>query len=180
MKKFIILILIMTVFPIAFAGCSCKNDNANEKPSAPTYVTVTFKQDGQSDVTKTVEKGKALTDIPAPATKKGYNVVWDKTDFSEISEDTVVNAVATANTYTITFDYGDSGYVGAATMQVTYDAEFTFPEDTAKEFVFKGVSWILSDSGDEIAEGVYNFDEDITVKFTYVTKDKYVGVDTVK
>lgn len=187
MKKFIVTVLLVGLLSAAFIGCGGSNNKGDKKdpPKDPTYYTVTFKQDGQSDVTRSVEEGAALTDIPTPASVKGYTVVWDKgeSDFAAITADMTVNAVATANTYTITFDYGDSGFVGPETLSVTYDAEFAFPTDTAKVFEFEGVKWVLGGTGtdtvpaEEVVAGVYQYDRDITIVFTYTVKHTWQGTE---
>ena len=41
-----------------------------------TY-TITFIQEGQSDVVKTLKKGETLTDVPVPVSAAGYDIVWD-------------------------------------------------------------------------------------------------------
>lgn len=61
---------------------------------AETY-TITFIQEGQSDVVKTLKKGETLTDVPVPVSAAGYDIVWDKTDFSDVSENVTVTAVKT-------------------------------------------------------------------------------------
>ena len=115
MKKIILLVLSIGMC-FAFASCaelfkpiqsgngsstemeSTSDGLENSSDNETQYVTVTFKQEGKMDVVKTLEKGDNLTDIPIPAEKTGYNVIWDRTDFTSIMEDIVVNAVATANT----------------------------------------------------------------------------------
>ena len=87
-----------------------------------------------------------------------------------------VNAVITANTYTITFDYGDSGFVGPETLTVTYDAEFALPENKSTSVSFKGVTWKIEDTGEELVAGKYTVDKNITVKIEYTGKDVFVEV----
>ena len=99
--------------------------------------TVTFKQNGEANVVKTVKQGEDLTDIPTPKEKTGYTVVWDITDFTNITEDMEVNAVATANTYTITYD-ANGGSVATATQVVTYDEETTLAMPEREDYYFLG------------------------------------------
>ena len=109
MKKIILLVLSIGMC-FAFASCaelfepiqsgngsstemeSTSDGLENSSDNETQYVTVTFKQEGKMDVVKTLEKGDNLTDIPIPAEKTGYNVIWDRTDFTGIMEDIVVNA----------------------------------------------------------------------------------------
>ena len=69
----------------------------------PTTYTVTFKAEGADDVTRTVESGKTVTDIPAVPTKEGYTGKWmigndEFTAETVINADTEVTAVYTENT----------------------------------------------------------------------------------
>ncbi len=142
MKKLLLLILSVTLSVSALAACGGGGNKTSSTPEAsssidPKTYTVTFKQGGQTDVVKTVEEGKDLTDIPSPAAKTGYTVVWDRTDFSEISANITVNAVATANEYTVTYD-ANGGTVTPATQKVTYDAvpgSFAVPTKADYDFV---------------------------------------------
>ena len=85
------------------SGCNTPTGDVTP-PKEGEYYTVTFRQDGQKDVTRSVKAGEALTDIPTPVEKDGYTTIWDKTEFSSVSEDMLVLAIATANEYTISFD----------------------------------------------------------------------------
>ena len=64
--------------------------------------TITFVQEGQADIVKTVEKGSDLTDIPEPAPVQKAEVVWDITDFTNIQKNMTVTAIVTP-IYDITF-----------------------------------------------------------------------------
>ncbi len=190
MRKLLIALLVVMLSAAFIVGCgggsgdkdstsvppTSTSETPTESPDDKVYVTVTFKQEGQSDVVKKVEKGAALTDVPTPAPVKGYTVKWDKESFNAVGEDTVVNAVATANTYTITFDYGESGFEGPATMTVTYDEEFELPVNKSTSVILKGVSFIIADTNEELTAGKYTIDKNITVKIVYTEKDVFVEV----
>ena len=198
MRKLLVALLVVMLSAAFIVGCGGGSDDTDstsvpsgttselptespkesptESPDEKDYVTVTFRQAGQSDVVKKVEKGTALTDIPTPAPVKGYTVKWDKESFNAIGENTVVNAVATANTYTITFDYGDSGFEGPATMTVTYDEEFELPVNKSTSVILKGVTFKIADTNEELTAGKYTIDKDITVKIVYTEKELFVEV----
>lgn len=181
MRKFLATLLAVVMVAALVVFCSCGTDEPDTSSSTPepapaVYVTVTFVQEGQTDVVRNVEKGSALTDIPEPAQVKGYIVKWEEKDFGAIESDMVVNAVLTANTYTVTFDYGDSGFVGPATLTVTYDAEFKLPVNKSTSVSLKGVSWKIDGTDEELVEGKYTIDKDITVKIEYTEKDVFVEV----
>lgn len=71
--------------------------------------TITFKQEGQPDVIRTVLNLADLTDIPSPnneGVEKGYGYVWSVTDFSCITSSFEVTSSIQLLTYKITYDYG--------------------------------------------------------------------------
>lgn len=59
--------------------------------------TITFKNGEDVIVTKNVNYGGTLSDLPSVPTKKGYTGKWDVTDFSNITANATVNAVYTKN-----------------------------------------------------------------------------------
>ena len=131
-----------------------KDDNDEEDEGETQYVTVTFKQAGKADIVKTVEKYTSLTDIPAPAEKKGYTIVWDKTDFRNITENIVVTAIETIKVYTITFE-ANIGTTMQTTMTITYGELYELPQATSEDGAFKGWSY----NGVNVAmQGVWEMD----------------------
>ena len=50
-----------------------------------TY-TVTFRQEGYEDILYTVPSGGSIDELPEPNGKIGYEVVWDRMDFSSVTE----------------------------------------------------------------------------------------------
>lgn len=155
MRKKIIMLILSIGMCFAFASCadlfkpvesnnsssseaeSSNNESEDSSENETQYVTVTFKQNGQADVLKSVEMGHALTDVPTPADKTGYKVVWDRTDFTSITENIIVNAVATAKTYTVTYD-ANGGTVANDTQEVIYDAETTLVTPEKEDYLFLG------------------------------------------
>lgn len=105
MKKFLAILLAMMSMCLVFAGCN--GETQGEEPAEPTYYTVTFKQDGQADVTIRVESGKGISasEMPTPKPVDGYIVVWEDVDLSCITKDMTVNAIATYNGFVITLVY---------------------------------------------------------------------------
>lgn len=55
--------------------------------------TITFMQDGKVVAVITVDHGSSLETTPLPNPVDGQTVAWDRTDFSNITEDLVVNAI---------------------------------------------------------------------------------------
>ena len=94
-----------------------------------TY-TVTYKADGNTvGNPQTVEHGKNAT-APAVPAKEGYNGTWDK-DGKNITADTVINAVYTVKTYTVTYK-ADGNTVGNP-QTVEHGKNATAPAVPAKE-----------------------------------------------
>ena len=124
------------------------NDGENQ------YVTVTFKQAGKADIVKTVEKGASLTDIPTLETKKGYTVAWDKTDFTNITKDMVVNVVETAKMYTVVCKATEAN-IPSKTITVTYGQAYKLPAIGVDEEYFIG--WTYNGAVLDM-EGVWEID----------------------
>ena len=149
MKKLFFFLLSLTLTATALSGCSFLSNGESSSPSSSIEnsqsseqkgsYSVVFKQEGQNDIVKTVEEGKALMDIPTPAQKTGYTTKWSVEDFSNITADLTVTAVSTANEYTITYDAGE-GAVEVSTQKVTYDtAPGSFATPTREAYIF--VCW---------------------------------------
>ena len=133
--------------------------------------TVTFSQEGQTDIVKQVESGKALTDIPTPVGQDGYDIDWDTTNFSKVTGDLTVTAVATPKTYVITYTYNpllDNAYevtLEKTTQSVVYNTLFTLAAASAssadKTLIFKG--WVDEETNEPVVAGTYVFTRDITL-----------------
>ena len=77
------------------------NDSAQKQ-----IYTITFKQEGVEDIVKTVEEGASLTDIPVPNQIVGYEVEWNVTDFSNVTQNATVTIVKIAKKYKISYTLG--------------------------------------------------------------------------
>lgn len=142
MKKLLLLILsaILAMSVFCTVGCSDGTpDNSSissETPTEKTY-TVTFKQDGQRDVVKTVEEGESLTDIPEPKAKVGYTVAWEVVDLTNIVEDIEVKAIETANTYVVSYDLnGATGEI--SDLEVMFDGAYVLATPSRDGYSFIG------------------------------------------
>lgn len=167
MKK--TLFLPISIAIILLSGCSAPTEDSSPKIEGE-YYTITFRQEGQKDVSRRVEAGETLDDIPTPMQKDGYTTVWDRTEFSAITEDTLVLAVATANEYTISFDlystWGTVEFDGSA-QTVTFDSAYTVSgEPSLYGFFFKG--WKIKEDGTAFnSEGTYTIADNITLVPTW-------------
>ena len=122
---------ILVICAFAFVACSdvSNGKNSNQSPAESVAYTVTFVQDGKPDVVKRVKDGESLTDIPQPVSEKGYTIVWDRTDFSSVTENITVTTIKTPNVYTITYNLGinKNASLSEKTQSVTYGQPFTLP-----------------------------------------------------
>lgn len=167
MKKFICLLLLVV---LCITGCA--------EQQAQT-VSVTFRQEGYTDVVKTTQKGAALTDIPAPAQVKGYQtVVWDQTDFSAVNEDLLVTAVMEPKQYTVRLEL-DGGTVTDSsvsveedTIVIDYNADYQLPEVEKEGCVFDG--WYCDDL--YISKtGVWNYTYVETLTARWISGEKEIS-----
>lgn len=162
------LFLTICIGAVLLSGCNAPTGDVTPQKQGE-YYTVTFRQDGQKDVTRSVKAGGNLTDIPTPIQKDGYTTVWDKTEFSSLSEDVLVLAVATANEYTISFDlYSTWGEVQfeSETQTVTFDSAYALEMPTLYGFLFTG--WEIKDEEKAFdSEGTYKVAGDITLVPTW-------------
>ena len=97
--------------------------------NAPALYTVTFMANGYQVAQYTVRSGETLPEIPAVPETYGYTGAWDADTDAEITADTVIEAVYTANEYTI--NYNDEN------MTVYYSEDVTFG-DWFEPVAFKG------------------------------------------
>ena len=198
MKKIIISILsICAVFMLAScqklfgdnsqasSGVESSSANSANSEEQDVKVTVTFKQSGREDIVKTLEKGASLTDIPTPAEKIGYTVVWENVDYTNITENMTVNAVETANQYSVTYDT-NGGILENLTQEVTFDAVTTLAEPTREDYLFNGwtyegkavvsgAKWAIASDVTLVAEWIDNRPS-YTVTFVDGTNETSVAV----
>ena len=97
-KSFIIAFFAIVVLILPLTGCTAGN-------SGQTF-TVTFAQDGESDIVRTVRNGERISDVPAPAGGDGETVIEWNFDFDK---PVVKSATVGVISYTrgTAFDYAD-------------------------------------------------------------------------
>ncbi len=88
-------------------------DNITIKANYVKTHTITFKQDGQVVAVKTVDHGGSLEVVPVPNPVVGETVNWNRTDFSNITEDIVVEAITGA--YRINYNLGTYKFASEST-----------------------------------------------------------------
>jgi len=156
MKKIIVSMLLVLCVGLFCVGCNNIDNDAQ--------VTITFKQDGEEDIVKEVVMGEDLIGVPTPEQIEGYTVVWDVTDFNKIKNDMTVNAVVTANTYKINFDYSGISCDGEPFLEVKYKEQYVLPTPINALGVKIFVRWVNSETNQTVVDGVYDVAEDITLK----------------
>ncbi len=159
--------------PESTAPESTGSEEGGKEEEKTVYYSITFKQDGEKDVVKKVEEGKALTSIPNPKAKTGYTVAWDVTDFSNLTADMTVNAVATPNAYTVTYD-ANGGTVASATAEFTFDAAYTLAEPTKDGYTFAG--WMNGETP-VAATGTWTTASNVTLVATWTANTYTVTYD---
>ncbi len=149
------------------------DDNGYDLPTewefvVPTY-SITFIADGR--MVKNVSYRHNQTTIgeePAVPIKKGYTGKWE--EYTLNNSDIVVNAIYTAKTYTLNFDYnGANGNIGADSLVVTYGksvGELPNPTKTYGRFM----GWYLNSNLIEETT-VWSIDDGNS----YVLTAKFVG-----
>ena len=138
---------------------------------APEMVTVTFNYGNGQTVVKTVVKGSALTDIPAFPTDAGYDYAWSVTDFTAIGSDMTVNLIATAKTYTVTYDAnGGTFAAGAVTSEtVTFGSEYALTYPTVSYVGYNFAGWIAVEGSMPVGD-VWNVASNVTLQAKWDAK----------
>lgn len=116
--------------------------------------TVTFYNGSTVVDTQTVTHGSAAT-APASPTKRGYTFSsWD-TDFTNITANTIVNAVFTANTYTVgtAVTPTGGGTATASTTNFTYSDTGSVTLTANADSSFNFTKWTFSSTSYELVEG---------------------------
>lgn len=160
--------LLLTLGVVMTAAAACMAACNKEKA---TY-TITFKQKDQTDQVYVVEEGEDFTNVPNPASKTGYTVVWNVTDFSNITSDIVVKAIESPNTYTITYD-ANGGMMSTTTQEVVYDSTVTLATAVYEGYDFIG--WTLTEEagGTVVLDGVWKLPNNVTLVANWAEKEKY-------
>ena len=158
-----------------FAACGEETDgsptdsSSSESSFEASVHTVTFVQDGRADIVKTVKEGESLTYIPEPVSEKGYTIVWDRMDFSSVTENITVTTIKTPNVYTITYNLGinKNASLSEKTQSVTYGQPFTLPTPEYNGSA-KFLGWYeAGDNGkatdEKVENGTYQWAQDVTI-----------------
>ena len=193
MKKVILAIIAVMIF-LTFAACSAKSSGNSESSGKngtesiregesvkgsesikenesleDREVTITFVQEGEANITKTIKAGGALSaaEIPTPAQKRGYNVSWNVTDFSSMKSDLTVIAVATAKKYAIVFK-DKNGTELNSPIDVMFDSPYSLPEADLDEYRFLG--WSYKDEKIENS-GIWSIDGETRIEIVAIWGD---------
>ena len=146
---------------------ACNNDDKI------VYYNVIFRQLGQEDVIKEVEKGKGLSqaEIPIPIEKEGYVITWEDIDLSCITSDIVVNAIEKVVGYKISFNYDCPYEIEEELLSELYvgnGESFNLPNyvGVSGSKMFAVDKWI-TESGNEYKSGLYSENKNIVLNATW-------------
>ncbi len=105
------------------------------RKTTPAKLNVTFKADGKTVETKTVDYNAAIGELPAVPAKVGYTGAWKGVNAeTKITADTEVVAEYTAIEYTIYYD----GVAESATMNVESETNHTLKDAPADDAAHEG------------------------------------------
>lgn len=105
------------------------------RKTTPAKLNVTFKADGKTVETKTVDYNAAIGELPAVPAKVGYTGAWKGVNAeTKITADTEVVAEYTAIEYTIHYD----GVAESATMNVESETNHTLKDAPADDAAHEG------------------------------------------
>ena len=137
------------------------------------YYTITFiHADGSTEAVK-VENGKTLQKDALPGVKAqtGHTVVWEITDFSNITTNTNVNEKVTANQYTITYRLAQGeSIVGETVVTVTYGESFTLATPTNTDTNKTFSHWQNVDTNKEFKAGTWTTVGNVTLEAKWNVK----------
>jgi hypothetical protein len=119
-----------------------------------------------------LEKGDSLATEDVPTCKQitGHTVNWDVTDFTTITADKDVLAVATPNTYKITYQLSSGEQInGEKTQNVVYGTAYTLVTPTHTDKTLDFSHWKNVATGEKISAGdAWKIAGDVTLKAVWV------------
>lgn len=169
MRRFLwCLLFVLSLF---FVGCGNTDgdggntENGSNGDVGNTYYSIVFEQ-GDESVTKKVQAGETLTDIPEiTQSKRGYTVAWSVSDFTSVSSDLTVTLVYTPMESVIFYDLGEcpNASVTALTQTVVFDQAFTLyvPHYETAEYEYVFVKWLVKSTREEFKSGVCDFTQNV-------------------
>lgn len=169
MKKILILCIIVLFFVTTFSACK-----GNDVQEDNLTFTLTFIQSGYPNITKKIDAGKSLSDIPQPRQREGYTIVWNTTDFSNINSNKTINAIEMPNSYKITYDLGEleeEAEITATEQQVPFNNEYSLYTPSCEGYIF--TKWVISGSDIKITNGTYTYTQDIIITAIWEIDDEH-------
>ena len=132
MKKLVCFVLLI-VLSLSIIGCG------NGKDGSGNFYRITFRQSPYADIVITVDEGGSLSsdELPTIRQKTGYNVTWQTTEFTNVSQDLLVEAVYVPKTYTILYNTNGGSDITTSTS-VTFDELYKLETNTKRENLYFG------------------------------------------
>ncbi len=183
MKKMIFIFSLLMIFIV----CGCNNEKETDqsttiKESETDIQTciIIFDSDGGTEIeSQQMEKGSNAS-RPVDPIKEGYTFDWwydgdEKWSFSNIivSDNLILKAKYTPNTYTITFDANGGDELDKNSEEVVYDTNYVLPFPTRIGYMFSG--WQYNNSIID-GTGIYKYDSNINLIASWApnTNTKYL------
>ncbi len=115
----------------------------------PKQYTVTYKAEGETIFTETVNHGKDAN-LPAVPIKEGFVGKWDG-DGKKITADTTITAIYSANSYTVSFD--TNGGVALDPISVTFGEKYgNLPTSAIAGLSGGNKNWYLVDDNGNVTD----------------------------
>lgn len=172
-KRFLLSIFTCLLTMILLVGCTPlpTSSNSSSEDDAPIIYVVTF-QTENGEITKEVEEGQPLTDIPELPSEAGYTYSWSVSDFSNVTSNMTVALIKTANEYTITYDLEGLEDVEIANLsqKVSFGDNFTLEQPTRDCYIFIG--WV-DVNGNTVVSGQYSVADNMTLKAVWAEDGKW-------
>ncbi len=108
--------------------------------------------------------------IPTFGEERGYDLSWEKVDYTNITKDIVVNLVYTPKTYTITL-LTDGGVLDRTTVNVVYDGAYELGVPTRDYDIFLG--WFDQEGTQYALTSIWNGISDITLEARWQEVNAY-------
>ncbi len=107
---------------------------------ANNYYTITFAHANGTSESVMVEKGDVLSADKIPECKKveGYDTYWETVDYTQITENTTVNAIKAPVAYRVSYQLAaDETLEGNAFESLVYGAPYTLKTPTREGYTFR-------------------------------------------
>ena len=169
MRKFFAAILCL-VFFVATVSCVAEPEKGDKE-----YL-ITFRQNGRADIIRKWNGREIIGGIPEIEEREGYDVGWSITDFSTVTDDTVVTVTVKPKTYVVTLDpvggkFADGG-TDNGTLSVVFNGEYVLPGVCKDGYNF--VSWKTEENVGVTNSGKWSIARNVTLHADYAEIEREI------